>query len=156
MKHELLEDDDEDTMIPDGGRVKVPLYLCDATQRAIFDAYAHQPGYRMSDAAAVRDARREAREARQAWIKQLNDAWRTPVSVRDMRGTPAIKDAPEPDNSSQGERLRRHLRTEESDEAQARRDASWRAYCDQLGRAWQNPGAANAVERQRERWTAER
>ena len=88
------------------------------------------------------EARRLRREARDAWIKQLGDAWRTPHG-----------DAAEPDLGSRPEVMRRHL---EPDNAQARRNAAWATYKDQLGRAWADPGRASAVERQREKWTYER
>jgi len=65
-------------------------------------------------------------------------------------------DAVEPDNSSPSEVMRRHLRTEPDDDAQARRDRAWKSYCDQLSTAWQtSPEAATAVERQRRQFTAE-
>jgi hypothetical protein len=134
--------DDDDYVVRDGEHVRVPLYLCDATQRAVFDAYAHQPGYRTSDAAEARDARREAREARRAWIEDMTTAWRR---------TPH-KDASEPDA---GERLlKRHLGTAEpNDDAQARRDRQWAEYCDRVSNAWRtDPRAASAIEAQAERW----
>ena len=80
-----------------------------------------------------------------AWIKQTCDAWRTPS-----------RDAAEPDLGSRPEevmRMRRHLRTEPDDDAQARRDAAWAQYRDQLGNAWKiDPRAATAIERRGEQW----
>jgi len=59
----------------------------------------------------------------------------------------------EPDMSSSAETMRRHLRTEPDENAQARRDAAWAQYRDRLGNAWKtNPSAATAIERQGERW----
>jgi hypothetical protein len=144
MRRDL--DDDDDVVVADGQGVRRRLMFKDS-RRFVFDIVdRHRPGFRMAADAAVKDARREARRARQSWIQDMTSAWKR---------TPGRDAGPEPDLGTPPELMRRHLRTEESDEAQARRDASWRAYCDQLGRAWQNPGAANAVERQRERWTAE-
>jgi len=141
MRRKYDLDDDDDTMIPDGGRVRVPLYLCDdATQRAIagqtFDAAAHQPGYRMASDAA----RRKVQDARAQWIRKMCDAWRTPH-----------KDASEPDAAEA--LLRRHLRGEPDDDTQSRRDRGYQEYCDRISNAWRtNPQAATAIERQGERW----
>ena len=136
--------DDDDYVVRDGEHVRVPLYLCDATQRAVFDAYAHQPGFVSVSDAKVRDAQRMARDARQTWIRGLQDAWRTPH-----------KDASEPDAAEAF--LKSHLRTEPDDNARARRDRQYAEYCDRIANAWRtNPQAANAVERQRRQWTAER
>ena len=148
-KNTYLDLDDDD-VVPDGGVVRTPLHLMDSMQRAIagVNLSDHQPGYRTTADAKVRDARREARDARQAWIKQLNDAWRTPG--RDA--------GPEPDAAEA--LLRRHLRTEPDDDAQARRDGAYRDYVNQLGTAWQrgrtDPREADRIERQRRGWTAER
>jgi hypothetical protein len=55
--------------------------------------------------------------------------------------------------------MRRHLRTEPDDKAQARRDAAWNAYRDNLQNAWKqgrtDVNAATAIEAQRRRWHAE-
>lgn len=74
--------DDDDEVMRDGQRVRVPLTMMDSMQRAIaqsatFDAALHRPGYRFGDPAeqAVRDAVRITREA------MLADAWRTPATV---------------------------------------------------------------------------
>jgi hypothetical protein len=118
-----------------------------------FNAADHQPGYRSVSDAASNDlaiARDAARNERLAYIQRLSDAWRT--------GAPAQGDCAEPDlGTPPAEMIRRHLGGNEPDEnAQARRDAAWAAYRDQLGRAWQsNPRAATAIERQRQQWTAE-
>ena len=122
--------DEDNFEIPDGGRVKVPLYLTDTVRfedgrerflrspdaaardgrtaardddRATFDAAAHQPGFRYaSDAAraAVRDARAEM-------IRRAENAWRTPP----QRDVTAARDAAEPDLGTRPEELmmRRHL-----------------------------------------------
>ena len=96
---------------------------------------------------SLRDARAKALAARDQMIQRARDAWKRPP----------VRDAAEPDQGSRPEeRMRRHLRTEEGAEAQARRDAAWAAYRDRLGNAWRmgrvDPGAASAIERQGERW----
>jgi hypothetical protein len=134
---------DDDYVVRDGEHVKVSILAMDSVQRQIyykqnaFDATNHQPHYgRVTDAAA--EARRTA--AYDAMVRRLQDAWRL-----------RPKDAAEPDAGT--ELLRRHLRTEPDDNAQARRDAAWARYRDQLGRAWQaDPGRATAIERQGEQW----
>jgi len=157
-------DNDDDDMVPDGGVVRVLMYL---TDNAVFDARLHQAGFRyMGDDATVRDAQKAARASRDQWVRRLQDAWRTPA-----------RDAAEPDASER--LLRRHLGNERPDEkpdddAQARRDRQWAEYCDRVSNAWRSPGgtaapeahwrlwraepshSAGAIERQREQWTAER
>ena len=97
---------------------------------------------RISDA---RDARAVANASYDAMCARLQDAWRTPG-----------RDFAQPDMGTRPEDLalmRRHLRTEPDDDAQARRDAAWAQYRDQLGNAWKiDPRAATAIERQGERW----
>ena len=74
---------------------------------------------------------------------RLRDAWRTPS-----------RDAGEPDAAE--ELLARHLRTEEDDDAQRKRNDAWMRYRDQLSNAWQqgrtDPTAATRIERQGEQW----
>ena len=84
------------------------------------------------------------REARADYIRRLSDAWKRPPR--------AAWDAAEPDLGSRPEELRRHLRTEPDDDAQARRDRAWADYCDRLSNSWRtNPRAATVIERQAER-----
>jgi hypothetical protein len=56
--------------------------------------------------------------------------------------------------------IRRHLATETNAAAQAKRDAVWEQYRNDLGNAWRqgrtDPSRADEIERQRQRWTAER
>jgi hypothetical protein len=66
-----LDDDDDDYVVRDGEKVRVPVYLMDAMQRTIVDLSYHRPGYRLGDAAsksthcgdldALRDAARRER-----------------------------------------------------------------------------------------------
>jgi hypothetical protein len=126
--------DDARDVIPDGGSVRVPLLLTD-----------HQPGFVSVNGAAVRDAQRMARDARDAYVQRLTSAWRTPLA----------RDAGEPDAAEA--LLKRHLRSEptepDEDDAQARRDRQWAEYCDRISNAWRtNPQAATTVERQGEQW----
>jgi hypothetical protein len=174
MRRDLEDDDD---VVADGESVRVPLYLCDdATQRAIatdglrlHDGMGRPAGYKSGyvfsgniehsqrdayDAAAVRDARREARAARRVWIEDMTTAYRR---------TPHT-DNGEPDAAEA--LLRRHLRSTEPDEdaaarAEKIRERTRAQYLDQLANAWRtnpqtNPRRADEVERQRRQWTAER
>src|SRR5262245_11333739 len=131
-------DDDDDRVVADGEHVRVPLHLCDATQRAVFAAYAHQPGFVSVSSAAVRDARREARDARQVWIRKMCDAWRTPLR----------SDAAEPDAAEA--LLKRHLGSEPDEDdaacAEKIRERTRAEYLDQLQNAWRtNPQAATTI-----------
>ena len=148
------DDDDDDDMVRDGDTVRVRTLL---TDRVEYDNN-HQPRFvRMVDEAS-RDA---ARAARDAWIKQTTEAWRTPA--RDfaqpdlgsrpeevMRRKPDDDGAPDPGNVHAIERRRV---TERGAEAQRERDLAWTRYRDNLANAWKtNPRAATAIERQGERW----
>jgi hypothetical protein len=94
---------------------------------------------RSADSRSLADIRAGAIRARESYVRRLQDAWRTP------KPGPALeprfsRDAAEPDNGSSAETMRRHLRSEPDDDAQARRDAAWNSYKDNLQRAWMNPG----------------
>jgi hypothetical protein len=135
-------DDDE---IGDGETLTVPMMLMDAAraQRAVvFDARDHCPHH----AELTDEVRKLRAKMRAEYLAGLQDAWRTPPHI----------DAAEPDNSSPAAVLRRHLRTEPDDDAQARRDRAWADYCDRVSNAWRtDPRAATAVERQRRTYTYE-
>jgi hypothetical protein len=98
--------DDGPEIIPDGGSVKVPMFLMDTAQRGIAAARVarrtpgtqvvtdalggaarlHQPGARFLSGSAgrvVADAKNDPRSARSVWLKSLNDAWRRPVRLDD-------------------------------------------------------------------------
>ena len=159
MLYDLDDDDDINDVVAPGGHVKVPLLLCDA-RAAVFDARNHQPHFYtpLNDA-----AQRRRTAARDAYVERTVSAWRRPH-----------KDASEPDaaerllsgrNDDPNERMRRHVygASPDDDKGAARRRAAEAAYrhrCDALSNAWRNPGntdprAANAVEQERRRWTAE-
>jgi alpha-beta hydrolase superfamily lysophospholipase len=164
MKRDVDDDDDDgDNLARDGSRLRVPLMLCDGFA---FDAANHQPGFvRVTDNKEVRDARKVARDARTEMIRQLGDAWRKlPLATS---ATAAARDAPEPDTAVA------LLRggSEKPDDAQARRDAVYRRYRDDLSNAWRHcgssacyqpapnaavaSGSAGVIERNRRRFTAE-
>jgi hypothetical protein len=132
MRHDV-DDDDDDRILEDGEKISVRLMMRD-----------NQPGFLSLSDAAVRDARRVAHDAREEMIRRAQEAWRTPPN--------ASRDAAQPD-SSPPEVTRRHLRGDDLDNAQARRDAAWNSYKDQLGNAWRtDSGRATAIERQAEMW----
>src|SRR5215471_5101381 len=139
MRRRDLEDDD-DPIVPDGGVVRTRVTLMDGRP---INARDHQPHF-----ATDTTARRATRDAYFEMVRRAENAWRTPA-----------RDAAEPDSSSPPEVMRRHLRTEPDDDAQARRDRAYADYCAKVSQAWQqaNPTVrANSVERQRKQWTAER
>src|SRR5262245_14600083 len=107
-------DDDDDRIVPDGTVLRVPLFMCDAVQRAVAgDLSLHQPGFRtVSDAANT--ARDAAREARSAWIKQMCDAWKHPRTC----------DAAEPDTNRE--------RTSGVRDARAAAEGEYAAMCERL------------------------
>ena len=145
LRDRFVDETDETETARDGEVVRTRMLMMDA-RRSAFDARDHQPHY-----AEVSDAMLGALgSARGAWIKQINDAWRTPQRTGDMRSG----DAAEPDNSSRAAVMRRHLRGDDPDDnAAARREKAWAAYKDQLSNAWRtDPRAATAIERQGERW----
>jgi len=134
---------DADDVVQDGQSVRTRVTLMDHGRR--INARDHQPHY-----ASDTRARQAALDARDQYVRRLRDSWRTPG-----------RDAAEPDLGARPEELMRsHLQTESSAEAQAKRDAAWSAYKDQVSRAWMmgrtDPQAATAVENLRRRWTAER
>jgi hypothetical protein len=94
---------------------------------------APDPDLRMAarGARSTADTRAAATAEYYRMCARLRDAWRTPVG-----------DFAEPDMGTRPEDLelmRRHLRTESSAGAQARRDRAWTRYRDDLQNAWKNP-----------------
>jgi hypothetical protein len=76
-------------VIADKGRVTVPILLTDGMpnwmppRRALYDArHYYPPRTYVGDSAALRDAERKAVEARDAWVRGLGDAWRTPGAMQ--------------------------------------------------------------------------
>ena len=128
--------DDDDPIIPDGGRVRTQITLMDG-----INARDHQPHF-----ADATDARRAALDARDAMIERARNSWR-------LSG----RDAAQPDLGLRPDELMRgHLATESSAEAQAKRDRIWQKYRDELGQAWRmgrtDPDEAGRIERQGEQW----
>jgi hypothetical protein len=101
--------------------VRCPIWLMDGMQRAIADVDPrdHQPHF-VTD---TTDARRIARDARDQYVRRLTSAWQTPS-----------RDAAAPDASE--ELLRKHLRSEPDDNAQARREAAYRDSVQRIQNAW--------------------
>jgi hypothetical protein len=139
--------DEDDRVIEDGETVRIGLMDGSPLQQSIarfaagrFDPSFHRSGFVEADSAEVRDARRAAREARDAYVKQLGDAWR--------RATPAVA-------SSSIEERRRFVLDEAS--AQAMKEAAYKERNRALTEAWRSaPNArADEVEQQRRRVTNE-
>jgi hypothetical protein len=165
-KRDFYIDDEDDDVARDGETVHTPWFLVDKVRfqnnRPLdklsdwdtADLSRHRPGYRLSDGEArksdklsnlnaTRDARAAVTASYHAMCDRLRAAWRTVPS----------RDAAEPDNSSSPELMRRHLRTEEDNGAQARRDRAWARYRDSLQNAWKaDPQCAGRIERQGEQW----
>jgi hypothetical protein len=136
--------DDGDEIVADGESVRCPLYLCDATQRAmvakygVFDARDHQPGFRSVSDAAVRDARTAARDARDAYVRRTCEAWRTAGRVQSKQDA----DPSEPDPNA-ANAVERELETwqgrepaELARDVEARRRAVHAEFCNTLSNAW--------------------
>ena len=88
-QHRRLEDDDDSPfdkrgVLKDGRSIRTPMFLMDATQRAIAthlhdghgnrDLVGHRPGHVVSDASDANDARDAAYRL---YDEQLTNAWRT-------------------------------------------------------------------------------
>jgi hypothetical protein len=146
----MKPNDDDDDVVRDGEGVRVPVYLIDTVRfedgeaRFLRAVDERSKSANFTDVDAARDAVQAARES---WIKQMCDAWKRPPT----------RDAAEADAGEV--LLKRHLRSEPDDNAQALRERAYRNYCDELSRAWQrgrtDPRAATAVERQRRAYTYE-
>jgi hypothetical protein len=68
----------DDEIVPDGGSVRRPMLLMDGRRFAVaFDAENHVPHY-ARPTGAVHDARKLRTAARNAYLRRLTDAWRTP------------------------------------------------------------------------------
>jgi hypothetical protein len=152
---------DADDVVPDGGGVRVPLYLVDAR--------AHQPHY-----AELDDERTMRRAAvRAAWIKEIGDAWRSPgrdasppqFTCPECHGTGVDPDGDSPTgrcdecggtgyvepptNSSSREKRDRPERAPDTSlrvDAAAARRAAYDSYCRRLQDAWRSPSHRDAGE----------
>jgi hypothetical protein len=135
-----LDDDDdfEDGVCKPGASVRCPIYLMDATQRAVaakysaFDARAHQPGFRTQTADA---ASHDRAAARLAYISALTDAWRT--CGRIVANKDADPDEPDPNAANVVERERRAFTAED---VERQRRARHTAFAKQLSEAWKGNG----------------
>jgi hypothetical protein len=140
-------------VIADNGRVRVPIYMTDAMpseyraaisrRTAVFDALNHQPHYADLTDARLQDGLRKAAEARDAWIRGLQDAWRTPSG---QMAQPPDNGADQPDDDPRAAYIRRVSN-------------AWRTPPDLPARDPDDDddpkAAATAVEAQRRRWNAE-
>jgi hypothetical protein len=144
----------DDPVIEDGGSVRVPMMLCDSlvgyrpghwvrpltdAQVAAFDARRRKPDPEddpnEDDNDDANDVRAPARKARDAYVRQLQDAWRTPTPNR-------LRDCSEPDNSSSAETKRQFVRgSDDPEDAQTKRDA-YQEYVASISNAWRNPPGA--------------
>lgn len=83
--------DDDEKVVKDRGVVRVPLFLMDATQKAVAAAQAivssHAPGF-----AVLTDAQSQARQRiYDAADRKLQDAWKAPASsINAKPPSPAI------------------------------------------------------------------
>jgi hypothetical protein len=115
---------------------------------AASSAQRNDPG-RYPDPRLRTDAADARRSSYDAMVARLTNAWRMPARVPLPDAGPRVGGGPD----AAEQLLRRHLRSEPDDGAQARRDRAWAQYRDQLGNAWKaDPRAATAIERQGEQW----
>ena len=125
--------EDED-IIRDGESVRVPLYLMDGVQKEIS---AHRPRQLVADAHTL-GVRAVADAAYDEMLANLKDAWRTKT-----------KD----DDDLAAAMHRRQIKKEHD---------AYEKFKDDLSQAWRqpmsmtHPYAANAIERQGERWRGDR
>jgi len=72
--------EDDDKILKDGQWGRVSLMMKDQRDSRVTDASLHRPGYRVTNDAAVRDAKQQARDA---YEHELQNAWR----IGDKKGT---------------------------------------------------------------------
>ena len=129
----LVEDDDD--IARDGEIVHTPMMM--------FDSAAGRPGFaQLTDEMIAKRAR-----ARDAWIKQMSDAWRGSKSERitDIRRPPADEDEDEDDDDDGNDNGRggaRPRRRNSEDAQVAARKAATRSYHQMVRRledAWRRP-----------------
>jgi hypothetical protein len=132
---------DDDDMVPDGGSVKVPIYLMDGVQRSIA---ANSHG-QLSDELLQLRARTRA-----AYDQQLTNAWRSPPAGSSKQ-------------ANNGNTVKPFIDAD----PQRRRMAAYDQMCRTMSEAWRpklrdqepdddpdepDPNAANEVQRQQEIW----
>jgi hypothetical protein len=141
--------DEDNIVIPDGGRVKVPVLLMDSRLSVSFDAAAHQPGYRCDTASYLEAYRRscadvalpsdrgvsdaDVRAARSAWIEDTTAAWKA-----DARRKPPDDDGDDDDDDDDDD----DRRSDSRDARTVARDA----YVKSLSDAWRTPPARDAAQ----------
>jgi hypothetical protein len=115
--------------------------------------------WRGDDARSIADARAAVTRSYHQMCRRLQDAWKSgpmDASQPDTGSSLAEIRAHERGEPPESAMLRRHLSTEASAGAQAKRDAAWNAYKDRISRAYlqgrTDPRAATQIERQGERW----
>jgi hypothetical protein len=166
-----LDDDDDAGIARDGEVLRCGMVFMDkrAIASTVFDARAHQPGYRGSPAPEVRDARQAARSSREVWLRDMQSAWRRPARddnewlFNDPNVDPnlSLVRRGQPDPPDESERMRGHLYGPGELDALAsevarRREREHAARSRDLQQAWMSPGArAAAVEAQRRQVTNE-
>jgi hypothetical protein len=158
MRHErrFLDDEDEDIndfdpayfprkVYKDGRGPRVRLMLTDAAppqRRQLYDASHHRPHFADLTDASLEDGLRKAAEARDAWIRGLQDAWKTPSGQMQQPPGPRTSGSNDDDDDdgdlSPRDRYIQNLQT---------------AYRTPIGQA--GPSGADAIEAQRRRWNAE-
>jgi hypothetical protein len=101
-----VDDDDDDLgVVPDGGRVSVPMQFMDDVQHAIalgasvHDAPAILPATSLATASPTDDdARQRVEAARDDYVRKLSDAWQAPASIStedSSQPPPNVEDARE-------------------------------------------------------------
>jgi hypothetical protein len=167
-KHRDAYRDDSDREVQDGELVHVPALLMDSRQRQVAawasdmnSMVGHRPGFaQLSDAQIAERAR-----ARDRWIAEMRDAWRT--DARRRKPDPEDPDEEEdPDEDDLGrEQDRRGTDARSIADARARATASYDRMVRRLSNAWRtpvrdaaqpdqgsrpDPGPASAIERRLE------
>ena len=93
MKFDMRTDDEDHEVVKDRGVVRVPMFLMDATQKAVaaaqLDVSLHAPGF-----AVLTDAQSQAQQRMyDAADKKLQKAWKAPAPTVDAK-------SPSPDGQS--------------------------------------------------------
>ncbi|HMF29322.1 MAG TPA: hypothetical protein VKE42_11155 [Candidatus Cybelea sp.] len=117
------DDDDDDYVLKDGERVRVPMLVRDSATTAIDycstdPLAAHRPGFRRAADAGVRDA---SERAYREMVARSTGEWRTPQRVEQDREAACV--AARDEVLSMGD-------------AQAIRDRAWFEMCERARNAW--------------------
>jgi hypothetical protein len=151
----------DDYVVDDGGEVKVPLHMCDAYRADLVRSFGaadaldlHKPGYRV----ASRFARDTVSSARRGMISRAAGAWRDAapqpalvgpgprafVEQVGRTGGGLENTGPGPGSTLPAPSAGPAPERPDPNNDQAKRDAAWKAYKDQLGNAWRGMGPAAA------------